>query len=175
MSSYNLVYRGGKQQPGIRNGALAIARASRSRQAQLPKNSPQSHKENKPPEELARRRLDSGESNKALERVVIAAEERAESNRQAQAEQHQKEKEENDRLAKIPQQTDLAWPSSKGATKDALKDQLKEYRRLLGNPDFLGNISGNKERLIEQYNKAVEGWIDKQKEQEARQCHAAHS
>ena len=70
---------------------------------------------------------------------------------------------------------DLAWLSSKGATKDALKDQLKKYRRLLGNPDFLGNISSNKERLIEQYNKAVEGWIDKQKEQEARQCHAAHS
>lgn len=118
--------------------------------------------------------MDSGESNKALERVVIAAEERAESNRQTQAEQHQKEKEENDRLAMIPQQTDLAWPSSKGATKDALKDQLKKYRRLLGNPDFLGNISGNKERLIEQYNKAVEGWIDKQEEEEARQSRAAH-
>jgi hypothetical protein len=58
-------------------------------------------------------------------------------------------------------------------TKDALKDQLKKYRRLLGDQDFLGNISGNKEHLIGQYNKAVEGWIDKQKEQEARQSRAA--
>jgi len=51
MSNYNLVYRGGKQQPGIRDGPLAIARASR-RLARLPRNSSQSHKENKPPEEF---------------------------------------------------------------------------------------------------------------------------
>lgn len=52
MSSYNLVYRGGKQQPGIQNGPLAIARASHSRQARLSRNSSQSYKENKPPEEF---------------------------------------------------------------------------------------------------------------------------
>ena len=57
----------------------------------------------------------------------------------------QKEEQEKARLAKISQQTDLAWPHTKGVTKEQIKDQLKVYRRLLGNPDFLGNVSGNKD------------------------------
>jgi hypothetical protein len=74
------------------------------------------------------RRLDSGESNKALENVVTTTGEKAVANRQAQNEQREKENKENERLAKIPQQTDIAWPSTKGVTKEAVKDQLKKYR-----------------------------------------------
>jgi len=94
------------------------------------------------------------------------AKERAAANRRAQDEQREKEKAENGRLTNIPQQTDLAWPSTRGVTKEVLRDQLKKYRQLLDKPEFLGNISGNKESLAEQYTKAVESWINKQTELE---------
>ena len=119
----------------------------------------------------ARRRLNSGESDKVLENIVAATCKRAAANRRAQDEQREKEKEENDRLTNIPQQTDLAWPSTRGITKEVLRDQLKKYRQLLGKPEFLGNISGNKESLAEQYTKAVESWINKQTELEGGCAH----
>ena len=75
-----------------------------------------------------------------------------------------KEREEAARLDKISQQTDLGWPTNKGVTNAMLKDQLKKYRHLLGNPDFLGNLSGNEETLINQYLQAVEAWQRKQAE-----------
>ena len=68
---------------------------------------------------------------------------------------------------------DLAWPSTKGVTKEVSRDRLKRYRQLLDKLDFLGNISGNKESLTEQYKKAVEPWINKQKELEGGRAHQA--
>jgi hypothetical protein len=239
MGWHNLDYRSGKSRPGVRDGALAIARAARRHRP--PQRSAQPYKENNPPPSTqvhthpqsrstnrpdalspyyfrarkgcgtknpllynasrqyhengteawydqnieqstristtvsieARRRLDLGEANKALENVVTATTERAVENRRAENERQQKEKEEKERLDNIPQQTDLAWPSTKGITKEVLKDQLKKYRQLLDKPDFLGNISGNKESLIAQYTRAVESWIDKQKELEQGYSRAA--
>ena len=104
--------------------------------------------------------MDTSESNKAFENIVTATHDRAVANRQAQSERQKKENEENERLAKSPQQTDFTWPST---TKEVLKDQLKKYRQLLDKPDFLGNISGNRESLIEQYNQAVVSWTNQQK------------
>ena len=96
-------------------------------------------------------------------------------NRQAQSERQEKENEENERLVKIPQQTDLTWPSTEGVTKEVLKDQLKKYRQLLDKPDFLGNISGNRGSLIEQYNRAVMSWTNQQKEPESRRARKERS
>jgi hypothetical protein len=50
-----------------------------------------------------------------------------------------------------------------------------QYRQLLGDSEFLGNVSSSKEHLIEQYNKAIETWIDEQKVQEAGQPRPSHS
>ena len=75
-----------------------------------------------------------------------------------------REREEAARLDEIPQQTDLGWATNKGVTNAILKDQLKKYRHLLGNPDFLGDLSGNKETLTNQYLQAVEAWRRKQAE-----------
>ena len=107
--------------------------------------------------------MDTSESNKAFENIVTATHDRAVANRQAQSKRQKKENEENEHLAKSPQQTDFTWPSTKGITKEVLKDQLKKYRQLLDKPDFLGNISGNRESLIEQYNQAVVSWTNQQK------------
>ena len=115
--------------------------------------------------------MDTGESNKAFENIVTATHDRAVANRQAQSERQEMENEENERLAKIPQQTDFTWPSTKCVTEEVLKDQLKKYWQLLDKPDFLGNISGNRESLIEQYKRAVASWTNQQKEPESRCVH----
>jgi hypothetical protein len=109
----------------------------------------------------ARRRLESREAETALEHIALATESRALSHRDERQKRITKEEEEKARLAKIPQQMDVKWPNSKGVTKELLKDQLKLYRQLLGNPDFLHNLSGNKESLKKQYVQAVESWSKK--------------
>ena len=119
----------------------------------------------------ARRRIDSRESEIALERIAAATETRALAHRAEREQRVQKEQQEEARLDKISQQTDLAWPL-KGVTKDQIKDQLKVYRRLLGNPDFLTNISGNKPTVTKQYMQAVECWNKKQMVQDSGQAHA---
>ena len=64
----------------------------------------------------ARRRLDTREADEALEQIAIATEERAVTNREERDKRHKKAEDEKARLDKIPQQTDLAWPRTKGVT-----------------------------------------------------------
>ena len=102
----------------------------------------------------ARWRLDSRESDEALEHIAIATEERAVANREERDKRQKKAEDEKARLDRIPQQTDLAWPRTKGVTNIILKDQLKDS-------------------LVTQYFQAVGGWNRKQTEPEGGSPHAA--
>lgn len=106
----------------------------------------------------ARRQVTSKETEAAFVQIVTVTEARASTHRVELQQRKDKETEERERLGKIPQQVGLEWPKAKGVTKEALKDQLKKYRVLLKNPEYLGNISGNKETLIKQYLQAVDAW-----------------